>query len=370
MARSPRRGMYRAAQAQARRLAGSLSREAIQNVQRALIKFSDRVASIVAGLPADAAAARAALRTTEHLLARAAVNLERELVKAIADGRLTSFGEVTAAWQDATLARLRQAGLTDQALISLVRDPPVTLLGAYEGLGGAAGTWKTLVGPLVRNAAAEADAIIRAALTEGVSPVELARRLRPYVRGAEPFHRAFGGLDEVNLARLEDATLRHAAGNLLHNANRIAFTEIHNARAEAEVTAFAADPFVQAVARRLAPDRGSQVEPDECDVLAGVDFYGLGEGVYPVDEVPPLSHPWDRCENVPVVRGTAAAGEPKPMPPRQLAARDATIPNGRGLTITERDRILARAEQHLRAATANSAGMASLASTSVGQVTE
>ncbi len=57
-----------------------------------------------------------------------------------------------------------------------------------------------------------------------------------------------------------------------YNAERIAFSEIANTRREAEVQAGLRDPAIKAYRWLLSPDRGSQVEPDECDALAGARY--------------------------------------------------------------------------------------------------
>jgi hypothetical protein len=87
---------------------------------------------------------------------------------------------------------------------------------------------------------------------------------------------------------------------------------MHNAAHEASVQAAREAPMVEAMEWTLAEDRGRTDVPDECDVLALTDYYGLGPGIYPVDSVPPPPHPFDRCLAIPVIRDPETWNDPKP----------------------------------------------------------
>jgi len=188
-----------------------------------------------------------------------------------------------------------------------------------------------------------------------VSPDKLARQLRPYVSGSKEFMAVAEGLD-VNITDLRSLarqalhddrarTALNASRVMRHNSERISFSEVFNARGEAEVQHFAADPLVEAGRWVLSPDRGSLIGADECDALAATDFHGLGPGIYPVDQFPPHPHPWCRCEGEPVMRPYREIGQPKPMPGRQIPAARARLP--RGVSRQEATRIRDRLEQHL-----------------------
>jgi hypothetical protein len=178
------------------------------------------------------------------------------------------------------------------AAFGAVLTPRTTLLAAYENVGGAK-LFRTLITRAADDGYRAVNDAIRSGILEGKSFEALARELRPFVQGTFE-------------------TVRF-------NATRIAYSEIHNARAEAEVQHFAEDPLIEAVAWRLAPDRGSNRGPDACDALAENDFYGLGPGVYPVHAVPLPPHPFDRCERVPITRPLERANDPKPAPGRQTS---------------------------------------------------
>lgn len=85
----------------------------------------------------------------------------------------------------------------------------------------------------------------------------------------------------------------------------------HTAHRDALVAA----PQVLAVRWRLNSVRGQpKYRPDECNILATQDFYGLGGGVYPANKVPNLPHLNDRCWLQSVTRAFSKFGEPKPSP--------------------------------------------------------
>jgi len=287
----------------------------------------------------------------------AARRLSDKLLSHIEGGRTATFKEVQSVWRLATV-RAAEAAKALELPLGAVTAPQISLYGAYESLG-AAPTWKTLVPRYVNAAAADVDAIVRASIMKGVSPDKLARALRPYVQGYKEFDVAFGelGVDIHDLRELARqafegdpravrALRSEAARKLRHNAERISFSETYNARAEAEVQHYAADPLVEAVIWRLADDRGEITGPCECDVLATNDFYGLGAGVYPVTEVPFPPHPWDRCERVPKARKEKDYGTAKPTPTRQRPTDRARLPKGTPPATAKRLR--ERTELHLQ----------------------
>ena len=297
---------YRRAQLAARAREGALSATTARAVSQALRAYADDLAKILSSFPAgELSASLTTKRIT--LLNKTALRLERRITRAIASHRNISFNTVQKIWRKAGL-EAAEAGGVARGLLGAVRRPPITLLGAFESVGGA--HWKTLIKGYTQAGALEVNQLVSRALLEGVTPEILARRLRPYVQGAQPLIKAFGGLG-FDPRRLVDPTLRGAARRMNYNARRISISEIHNARAEAEVQHFIADPLVGSVFWRLAPDRGPTARPDQCDILASENLYDLGPGVFPVDAVPLTPHPFDRCERVPKVRPVSQAGRPK-----------------------------------------------------------
>lgn len=312
---------------------------ALRNINRSLEDYARALTRRLAELPADTPAeVERAIQHTRRVTILARERMIEQLETAVRESRDASFDNVLEVWGRAA-TEVADVKDVPKHLYGTLRAPSVTLAGAYESLGGAGLTWRTLIRQHAMNAAAEAEFIVTQALTSGAHPRQVSRALRPYVRGAEEFHRAFGELaaDGIDLNRLRPNTpaLRNAAKEMRFNADRIAFSELHNARAEAELQHFAADPLIAAVAWRLSPFRGPTARTDECDGYATVDWYGMGPGVFPLGKVPLPPHPFDKCERVPVTRSVRFASRPKPNPAR---ARGATDFRAKGLTTAAAER--------------------------------
>lgn len=318
---------YRLAQLEARRRALGLSRESMLRVAAAIRVYSGQLARMLENLPVEE---QAAIRRAQTILrAQIAPQLRASLTHAVTSGRDTAFRDILGIQTDAALSVAQATDIPDR-LLGAIRRPNVSLAGAWESLGHGAASWKTLLPQYTGRALQDVQQVVTTALTEGVSPDQLARRIRGYVEGSASIQDTLKGMGEVSdrtLRRLEASGQidQQDARRLRYNSDRIAFSEVHNARGEAEIQAYAADPFVKAVRWELSPDRGTQTTPDVCDALAETDFYGLGAGIYPVSQVPISPHPFDRCERVPVTRPSNQASQPKPNPALQLAPSGARI---------------------------------------------
>lgn len=331
---------YRLAQRQARAIERDLLARVAGELDRALLQSTQRLEALLLRLTGTTPEARLrALHAAADVFQYQRQRLVQQMEQALAAGRTTSYHDIVAAWQDAAKRAAQAVGLPNAAL-GAVLTPRTTLLAVYENVGGAK-LFRSLLSRAAADGFQAVNDILRAGILEGKSFEVLARELRPFVKGA-----VTGGADG-------EVTSAAAFRTVRFNATRIAYSEIHNARAEAEVQHFALDPLIEAVAWRLSPDRGTLRGPDACDALAENDFYGLGAGVYPVDAVPLPPHPFDRCERVPITRGLDRANEPKPTPGLQTS--DITVPRDNQLSDAGRSGI----EQQTRAALVGSQAAAS-----------
>jgi hypothetical protein len=337
---------YKEAQLAARAAAGDLSEEAVRRIQRTLRDHAAQLSARIAALGPEADGY--ALEASRRIIMAQHEALGHALGAIVGKHRTLSFETVIDIWRQAAL-QLGTLHNVPRALMGAVINPPLTLLGAYENLGRASATWRTLLPAYVRRAKEDVDAIVSRALLTGTGPDAIATSLRRYVMGQREFEQAFGHLPGFDpTARTGPGKFSEEARKLRHNASRIAFSEVYNARAEAETQSYMHDPFVECVWWRLAPDRGTQKEPDECDVLAMNDFFGLGPGRYPVRRVPLPPHPWDRCERKPVMRKPQDMGKPKPNPAMQLQAAHARVPDTEGLSTERADAIRQRVAEGFR----------------------
>jgi hypothetical protein len=286
-------------------------------LDRALLEYAERLIVTLKALPPDR---RQAADRMSKIILQLRDKLHKQMETAVDGSRKVSFDEILKLQQEATLKVFNAHGVNAD-LLKRIQIPNLTMAGQWESLGKGAATWRTLLRGHVKNAVDDAQHVVTRALLEGMSPDELSKRLRPYVLGAESFQEAFRGAGEITDAILKDPVQTGAAKRLRFNADRIAFSEIHNARGEAELQAFAQDPFVEAVKWQLSPNRGKVRRPDGCDGLAKTDFFGMGPGIYPIAQVPTFPHPFCRCERVPVPRGIEDMHKPKPNPMRKAGVK-------------------------------------------------
>ncbi len=316
--RNPKNSAYRAAQLAARERSHSLSVTSVQRIDTALLQFANDLEKALLSLGStdtEEQQRRAIQRALQLVNTQVLPRVEGLLQGAVAESRRVAFSDILAIQTQAAEAVALAHDIPNN-LLGGIRAPAVSMAGAWESLGSGAATWKTLLAKYSRNAAEDVQLVVTNALLSGMGAEELAKRLRPYVRGAEPFQQAFKGAGELTNKMLRNPAFKQQARQLRYNAARIAFSETQNARAEAETQSYAADPMVSAVRWELSPFRGTQDSPDACDGLAFTDWYGLGPGIYPVTKVPINPHPFCRCERVPVSRPSSEAGLPKPNPAR------------------------------------------------------
>ena len=309
----PPKDAYRKATEAARARSWSLRLESLRRLDNALLDYAEQLQVSLGVLPPDKM--RAAEKMSKVIL-DLRTKLEKKMADAVSQNRTLAFNDVLELQREATTKVFMDQSV-DARLLKQIQVPNLTMAGQWEALGKGAATWRTLLHGYVKDAAADAQHVVTQALLQGMSPDELSKRLRPYVLGAESFQQAFKGAGEITDAMLKDPVQTGAAKRLRYNADRIAFSEIHNARGEAELQAFAQDPFVASVRWQLSPNRGKVRAPDACDGLAKTDFFGLGAGIYPVTQVPTFPHPFCRCERVPVPRGIEDMHKPKPNPHRK-----------------------------------------------------
>lgn len=318
---------YELARARARARQHTLLAEQAALIERALLKRIEEIRRLIR--TASPSAARALL-SSQAMLERQQKELLKDMTEALKEGRGLSFKETLKIWEKAGDAYAEARGIADSD-IGRLRAAPISMMQAFEAVSPAQ-AWVTLRRDAF-DSASEASAIFRQAMLEGKTPDAIAKSLRRYVVGSEGIDKIFPKDGEIDLRGLS-AAQRGATRRMKFNAERIAFSEMHNARAEAEIQHFINDPFIVAVRWKLSPNRGAQTTPDECDYLASADFYGLGPGVYPVDSVPPPPHPFDRCEREPITRPSSQIGNPKPTPSLLRDPKDSSVSFPRGGRLT------------------------------------
>lgn len=334
---------YLRAMLRTRKLMGILEPRAAIRVQAALEAYGRALEAAVRDLGSDYA------RHSLDAIRAAARRLDLELADAVGSQRGLAFDRSLEVWRESMRQVASLRGVSG-ALMGRVAVSPITLLNHYATLQGGV-HWRTLIRTNAISSAQEANQILIMAAQEGVGPEEVARRLRKYVTGSEDFQGLFtkvptksGEVAKLDLRKLPKE-LRGASRQMVNSSRRIAFSELHNARAEAEVQHLLADPFVAYARWTLSPVRSTVgwMPPCECDYLAGNDLYGLGPGAYPISSWPRPPHPLDRCEKTPITRPTSELKEPKPQgvqPSQEHVLSGGFVPNG--------DRLSPKGAQRLR----------------------
>lgn len=208
-------------------------------------------------------------------------------------------------------ASVRQTALAIRAEGS---PPPVipayvqAVLAELHGAGAVApGAFEALAGD------------VRAALRKlgSATDAQSWRTIRPTVT------RLARALESGNVDRVRAAVENFTETKMRFEAGRIARTESARAASRAQIESAQSTPGVTALKWDLS--REHPVE-DICDVFAQADLYGLGPGMYPLDQPPELpAHPNCLCSLSPVLTVAsirrAIRGEPHPPagPPRDTS---------------------------------------------------
>lgn len=180
-----------------------------------------------------------------------------------------------------------------------------------------AATFQTLIRRHLEEAAPAVDSLINAAVVRGVSTRRLTKDLTALMTDAVPPPTALYGLPYSDLSGL---------GTIRSDAERIAVSETLNALRESNARGMAVSPIVLGAQWCLSGRHdGLRSSPDECDVLAELDFYGMGPGWYPADHWPFSPHSRCGCYQCRTrFRPPSDWGSPKPDAP-ELALEPARL---------------------------------------------
>jgi len=284
----------------ARRVHLSLDAQALEELNRLLEELGRQLTRGLMSLPEGERQ-----QIARRIVQRAYANLDIRLQRMARDGVRVQFAEIKRIMDDATYQELRRISGTSARVVFQPR-PPVDAATAFLARQGTAQTFRTLA-TAVQGAAAGTEDLVLEALARQWNPEDLARKLRRFVKGQAAF-----GPEELRDLRKVPFSRREAARKLQYNARRIAITEMGNAAHEAQVQSMIEAPQVEAARWRLSPVRGTQIKPDECDILAFQNLYGMGNGIFPITRIPVRPHPFDRCWLQGVTRPPSKWGQPKP----------------------------------------------------------
>lgn len=298
------------------------------------------------GLEALVAAYRLALRSITRDLSTNVINPERanalrrlvlgvlrELeaasVAAVAGSTGVTVRMVLAAHDEAHAAL---AARYPDALGRLQFDRLAPLVTAVIASRRGADTFRSLLRYRFAGAEAAVDRLLTASIPRGVASgrvaVDLARLIAGNESAFQPVLAALPKSFGTRLGRTPASLIdwsRYGVGpdeakavrTLFGDTRRIAISETNNSFREANAVSLASSPVIRAVAWQLS-GRHDAVEssPDECDVLAEADAYGLGPGFFPPELWPQAPHPYCACYQGAVeIRPPGEWKTPRPPPP-------------------------------------------------------
>lgn len=108
------------------------------------------------------------------------------------------------------------------------------------------------------------------------------------------------GLTAREIAKEVRSSIRpDVRGGVSYAAMRLGRTEINNSFHTAAILSSVDKPWVEGQQWHLS---GSHIVPDKCDKFAKEDQFGLGEGVFPRDQVPRKPHPQCFCYLAPALQ--------------------------------------------------------------------
>lgn len=138
------------------------------------------------------------------------------------------------------------------------------------------------------------DERIALAVRNGESVLDVARDIERYLNPDHaPVRYLKNGRILRNLSPAGSVTAMPGRGHGSTYARRLVRTEISRINGVAAIYSAMDVPGILGIRWRLS---GRHPEPDACDDNATRDAFGLGPGVYPIDQVPPFpNHPQDLC---------------------------------------------------------------------------
>lgn len=233
------------------------------------------------------------------LTAERAVGIRRELIALLAAlerdvGRITqasvdrTVADIVAIHQRVTLGIAAGAGLAGSRVAGVAArfDQAAVRAAAIVASRRPAASFATLYRRHLLEAAPALDRLLTAAVVQGMSSRRLARDIATLLGGGTDLSATALGVGDLDGLR-----------SLRFDARRIAVSETNTALREASAQALDASGLVEAVqwTRSGRHDAIPHLAPDECDVLAEVDFYGLGPGWYAPALFPVAPHPFCAC---------------------------------------------------------------------------
>lgn len=214
--------------------------------------------------------------------------LETLITTTTRDGVNTTLREIASIHSSVTTALVRSVAGKEaaQQIARKFARIPLRAVASMNAKREGAATFKTLIERSMLDAAPELDVMLTRAVAQGMSPARLTNDIADLLAGDTPLGLEDYGLDERDISGIK---------TLYSDARRIAVTETNNALREGNRISMIESPVMAATWQRSGRHAALRRKEDRCDTLANQDKYGLGEGMYPVENWPDAPHPYCAC---------------------------------------------------------------------------
>lgn len=190
--------------------------------------------------------------------------------------------------------------------------------------------YRTLIDLDIADLKTAVERTISSGIARGISADRLTKELALTMSQNDPEFNAVlrelgprGGRMLKSMKEIDQADIVKAK-SFLKSARRIAVTEVGNAYFEANRVASVQSEVISYVHWEVSGRHyGLPTTPDSCTYNHEADQFGLGEGMFYPQTVPPLQHPYCGCYTTNKIRDPEQWGEPKPEPdpPRTVDER-------------------------------------------------
>lgn len=317
------RSAYEEGLLEARRAAFALNKAA---EERLLLSFSDAISRLSADATRGVITAERAASMKRQFVALMS-KFEAEFVQISGTSQVVTLKRILSIHQEVLNELMGKAGLVSHSL-DVVRPEITAALLARRGAQSFRSLYKYHLNAQTYK---QVDTFLASAVSRGVAPARAAKDLaaimaadNPVLRRAIQAKEAGGGkLTKAVIAEygLKEQDISNVK-TLFSDARRITVSENLNTLRETNTRALLESPVVLAATwQRSGRHGGTSSAPDECDVLATIDAYGYGPGVWVLESFPTAPHPHCGCTHGAVVtRPVNEWGTPKPAPrPRRVA---------------------------------------------------
>lgn len=291
---------YLALLGQARRRGFAVGHSTLEAMERAYASSLDDISRILADAEGPL---RDHLEGVRRQLRLEWARMEGRVVRAMESGVALQIEEVLGIHREFLASVSRRRGV-DFPLVERLGGANPAALSVLLSRGGTANALRSLThGPMVASFA-EVDALLERAVFRGVNAGTFTRDMAaliggeeiiPHLPSASRLHRGRMGTLDPRRYGISEADFP-AMRNLLFRSRMISVSETNNALREANRQALSRSGLIEAVHFQTSGIHdGLFSSPDECDVLADTDAYGLGPGMYPPRAFPDGPHPHCGC---------------------------------------------------------------------------